>query len=77
MNKFSRYVAAYEAMDDEARDLALDIVEEFARDWPAPRRRPELHLVAECVAKGTLGSFPRDGLDSSTPTVRSKPVLVK
>lgn len=63
MKNFERYIAAYNNMDEDARNLVVNVVEAYAEQRPAPKLRPRLFLVPQNVVDTQLLRVVRDGLD--------------
>lgn len=76
MTNLERWIAAFEAMDTEAQELALDIADGMAQDWPAPKAKPKLFLVPQKLNGGALLRTPGGPKNRTTPPVVSKPKKV-
>jgi hypothetical protein len=75
--RWFRYKAAFELMDDEAQELIARIAEQYARDWPAQRPKPKLTLVTQDLDSRTLGSGACGGDNGGAPAIRRKAVQIK
>jgi hypothetical protein len=75
--RWFRYKAAFDSMDDEAQELIARIAEQYARDWPSHRRKPKLALVTQNLNRRALGSVPGGRDDGSSAALSGKPVEVK
>lgn len=74
--RWFRYKAAFEAMDDEAQELIARIAEQYAKDWPAHRPRPKLTLVTQDLDSGALVSAPSGRDDRLAPPISGSAVKV-
>jgi hypothetical protein len=63
MKNFDRYAAAYRNMNGDARLLILNVVESYAKQYPAPSLRPRLFLVPQNVVNAQLCRLVGDRVD--------------
>lgn len=75
--RWFRYKAAFDSMDDEAQELIARIAEQYALDWPAQRPKPKLTLVTQDLDSRTLGGGTRGGDDGRASAIRGQPIQVK
>jgi hypothetical protein len=75
--RWFRYKAAFDSMDDEAQELIARIAEQYARDWPAKRPKPKLALVTQDLDSGALRGGASSSDDCGTSAIRRKAVKIK